>query len=145
MIGLDEVVAMYDSEIGARLRSATWVERELPFSYALSATEAYQGLRFVKELSSADEQESLKVLTELENETVLIQGVVDCIFRVDGKLVLLDYKTDRVLEKRGGVETLAEQYRFQLELYGKALEDIMGEPVSEKWLYFFDGSHLVQI
>lgn len=145
MIGLDEVVAMYASEIGTRLLAATWVERELPFSYALSATEAYQGLRFVKELSSADEQESLKVLTDLENETVLIQGVVDCIFRVDGKLVLLDYKSDRVLEQRGGVEALAEQYRFQLELYGKALEDIMGEPVSEKWLYFFDGSHLVQI
>lgn len=82
---------------------------------------------------------------ELDNETVLIQGVVDCIFRENGKLVLLDYKTDRVLERRGGVEALVEQYRFQLELYGKALEDIMGEPVSEMWLYFFDGSHLVQI
>ncbi|MEC0091853.1 helicase-exonuclease AddAB subunit AddA [Paenibacillus macquariensis] len=145
MIGLDEVVAMYDSEMGTRLLAATWVERELPFSYALSATEAHQGLNFVKNLSQSDEQESLMTARELDHETVLIQGVVDCIFREDGKLVLLDYKTDRVLEQRGGVEALVEQYRFQLELYGKALEDIMGEPVSEKWLYFFDGSHLVQI
>ncbi|OAB34224.1 helicase-exonuclease AddAB subunit AddA [Paenibacillus glacialis] len=145
MIGLDEVVAMYDSEMGTRLLSATWVERELPFSYALSATEAHQGLSFVKNLAHSDEQESLITTRELDNETVLIQGVVDCIFRDNGKLVLLDYKTDRVLEQRGGVDALVEQYRFQLELYGKALEDIMGEPVSEKWLYFFDGSHLVQI
>ncbi len=145
MIGLDEVVAMYDSEMGTRLLSATWVERELPFSYALSATEAHQGLSFVKNLSQSNEQESLITARELDHETVLIQGVVDCIFRDNGKLVLLDYKTDRVLEQRGGVDALVEQYRFQLELYGKALEDIMGEPVSEKWLYFFDGSHLVQI
>jgi ATP-dependent helicase/nuclease subunit A len=140
MITPGEVTAMFDSDIGTRLLAASWVEREMPFSYALSAAEAHQGLNIVRNLSKPDEQESSLYMDILENENVLIQGVVDCIFRDNGKLILVDYKSDRVLEERGGVESLVELYRFQLELYGKALEDIMGEPISEKWLYFFDGS-----
>ncbi|AOZ91733.1 helicase-exonuclease AddAB subunit AddA [Paenibacillus crassostreae] len=145
IISPQEIVAMFHSEIGRRLLSATWVEREMPFSYALSAADAHHGLSFVKSLSMSNEQESAMISNQLENETVLIQGVVDCIFRENGKLVLVDYKTDRVLDERGGVPALVEQYRFQLELYGKALEDIMGEPISEKWLYFFDGSHWAKL
>ncbi|MNE63964.1 ATP-dependent helicase/nuclease subunit A [compost metagenome] len=76
---------------------------------------------------------------------MLIQGVIDCLFREEGRLILLDYKTDAVLEHEGGVEALKEKYRFQLELYSKALYDILGEPVSEIWLYFFDGDHAVKL
>ncbi|WP_438346884.1 helicase-exonuclease AddAB subunit AddA [Paenibacillus sp. FA6] len=145
MITPGEVAAMFQSDIGTRLLAANWVEREMPFSYALSAAEAHQGLNIIKRLSEPDEQESSVTARQLENETVLIQGVVDCIFSDNGKLILVDYKTDRVLEQRGGVKPLVEQYRFQLELYAKALEDIMGEPISEMWLYFFDGSHWAKV
>lgn len=79
------------------------------------------------------------------DEAVLIQGVVDCLFREEGRLILLDYKSDAVLEHEGGLDGLKEKYRFQLELYSKALNDILGEPVSEIWLYFFDGGHAVKL
>ena len=81
----------------------------------------------------------------MDSETVLIQGVVDCLFYADGKQYLLDYKSDKVLEHRGGVEALAESYRFQLDLYAKAIEDITGVPVDEKWLYFIDSGDVVKL
>lgn len=137
-----EILGLFHSEAGRRLTEAEQVWREMPFSYALPATEAYRGLSFL-DLSAGRLKMPDEGVAPLDGECVLIQGVVDCLFRLNGQLVLLDYKTDRVLEHRGGIEALKEQYRFQLELYARALEDILGEPIHEKWLYFFDGGHSV--
>ncbi|MBE9912823.1 helicase-exonuclease AddAB subunit AddA [Paenibacillus donghaensis] len=139
----EEVSMFFASEVGARLLAAEWSAREMPFSYGLTAEEAHKGL-FAQDLVMQGNADLFEI-SALSGETVLIQGVVDCLFRQEGKLVLVDYKTDRVLEHRGGINALAEQYRFQLNLYAKALEDILHEEVSEKWLYFFDGRHAVRL
>lgn len=139
----EEIGRFLESPVGQRLRSADQIWREMPFSYALPASEAYQGLALLDQAAEYDERTA--EIQPLEGESVLIQGVIDCLFRIDNRLVLLDYKTDRILEHRGGLQALTEMYRFQLELYAKALADIMGEPVQEKWLYFFDGGHAVQL
>lgn len=118
----EEISGLFRSEAGAHLLAAEEVWREMPFSYALPAAMAYQDLDFLNH----SRNESLN-WQSLQDETVLIQGVVDCLFRLNGKLILLDYKTDRVMEHRGGIAALVDQYRFQLDLYAKALEDILGE------------------
>lgn len=141
----EDILGVFHSPVGEKLIEAQQIWREMPFSYGLSAAEAYQGLAVLGIADGARITASNRDHL-FEEETVLIQGVVDCLFRHNGQLVLLDYKTDRVLAHRGGIEALAEQYRFQLDLYSKALEDILGEPISEKWLYFFDdGGHAVLI
>ncbi|SET65973.1 DNA helicase/exodeoxyribonuclease V, subunit A [Paenibacillus sp. NFR01] len=136
-VDLGAIHAFCGSELGRRLMSAPWKQRELPFSYMVPATEAF---------GSPDPAapDALKLGTA-SSGNVMIQGVIDCLFRENGRLVLLDYKTDTVLEHKGGIAALAEKYRFQLELYGKALHDILGEPVSEIWLYFFDGGVSVKL
>lgn len=139
-----EISSLFHSVIGKNLLASEDIWREMPFSYALPASEAYHGLAFMEGISDPVDEDKPDMQL-LQDETVLIQGVVDCLFRLEGRLVLLDYKTDRVLEHRGGVTALTEQYRFQLDLYAKALEDILGEPVFEKWLFFFDGGHAVQL
>ncbi len=73
---------------------------------------------------------------------VLIQGVIDCLFEDEAGLILLDYKTDQV--RNGDISLLGERYRVQLELYGTAVEHIWKKPVIEKYLFFFDGAHLIQ-
>mgnify|MGYP000296733778 CR=1 FL=1 len=45
--------------------------------------------------------------------TVIIQGAVDLAFVEDGKLVIVDYKTDRVKD----ITKLAGLYKKQLDLY----------------------------
>ncbi|GIP20543.1 helicase-exonuclease AddAB subunit AddA [Paenibacillus sp. J22TS3] len=133
------------SSLGERLREAEWVQRELAFSYGVRASEAYPDLTGINDSLEEQGRFQLEALKELDQETVLVQGIIDCLFCHNGKWVLLDYKSDRVLEHQGGMEALKEKYRFQLELYAKALEDISGVPVDEKWLYFFDNGEAVQV
>ena len=66
--------------------------------------------------------------------SVIIQGVVDAWFAEDGKICLLDYKTDYVTEDNCR-QILTERYAVQLDYYSYALEKITGLPAAEKILY----------
>ncbi len=66
-------------------------------------------------------------------EMILIQGIIDVFFEEEDGIVLLDYKTDHVRNKK----ELAERYRTQMELYAQALERALFCPVKEKLLYSF--------
>lgn len=68
-----------------------------------------------------------------EEELVLIQGVIDVFFYEDDGIVLADYKTDRVENE----QQLADRYRAQLDYYQRALEQITGKQVKERYLYSF--------
>ena len=70
------------------------------------------------------------------DDTILLQGVIDCFFEEDGKLTVIDFKTDYVTP-----ETLEEKVKYyapQLAAYANALERITGKGVKERILYFFD-------
>ncbi len=64
-------------------------------------------------------------------EKVLIQGIIDAFFVEEGRIVVVDYKTDRV---RSGRE-LWNRYAEQLKYYEEALGKLMRLPVGEKILY----------
>ena len=64
-------------------------------------------------------------------DTILVNGIIDCYFVEEGKIILLDYKSDRIYDE----EKLKEQYRIQLQLYQTALERAMGLPVAETYIY----------
>lgn len=76
-----------------------------------------------------------------DTETVLIQGIIDVFWEEDGKIVVADYKTDRVQ----GKEELIRRYKVQLEYYAEALERLMGKPVTEKIIYSFGLSAEIQL
>lgn len=142
-----ELIAFFDTQPGMEMLRAAWIRREIPFTYGLPAHQS--PAEWIRGLRPNEEQEIFgednKVQAVLQDETVLVRGIIDCLYEVDGELVLLDYKTDRVLEHRGGVEALVENYRFQLRLYEQAIEDILGRQVDHTWLYFFDGGHAVKL
>lgn len=69
-------------------------------------------------------------------ELVVVQGVIDAYFEENGKLILVDYKTDFV-PKEGGEAILVERYGTQLDYYQYALEKITGKSVSERMIYSF--------
>ncbi|MBQ3203047.1 MAG: helicase-exonuclease AddAB subunit AddA [Clostridia bacterium] len=70
---------------------------------------------------------------EMAGETVVVQGIADCVFREGDHLVLVDYKTDRVTAPA----ELIDRYRSQLSFYKQALETIFDLPVTEMLLYSF--------
>lgn len=136
------IMEFLQSPVGELLRGAEWVLREVPFSFGLPVAEAHAGL--LSEL--ADNNLAFTINDDdLANEVVLIQGVIDCLFFTRDKLYLLDYKSDRVSPHLGGIEALARHYTFQLELYQRAIEEMTGQAVDEKWLYFFDQGQAVKL
>ena len=70
---------------------------------------------------------------DMARETVVVQGIADCVFREGNRLILVDYKTDQV----DTAEELIDRYRSQVLFYKQALETILGLPVTEMLLYSF--------
>ncbi|MBR5896405.1 MAG: PD-(D/E)XK nuclease family protein, partial [Lachnospiraceae bacterium] len=68
-----------------------------------------------------------------EDETILVQGVIDAFFVRDGKVSVVDYKTDRV----DNADELIKRYHKQLEYYGEAVSKLMGLPVDRLLIYSF--------
>ena len=66
---------------------------------------------------------------------MMIQGVIDAWFEENGKLILVDYKTDRVEE--GNEAVLLNRYGVQIFQYERALRMITGKEVGEAWIYSF--------
>ncbi|MBQ6733759.1 MAG: PD-(D/E)XK nuclease family protein, partial [Lachnospiraceae bacterium] len=66
-----------------------------------------------------------------QEETVLIQGIIDAYFIEDGEVVIVDYKTDRMHRD----EDFVEHYRVQLDYYEEALRKITHLPMKEKLIY----------
>ena len=108
------VAKLFASPIGSRMLAAKELRREFKFSLLWDAGELYGDAR---------------------GEELLMQGVVDCFFEEEGRLVVVDYKTDLVRTREEALER-AEMYRPQLETYREALRRICGKPVKECVLYF---------
>ena len=70
-----------------------------------------------------------------DEETILVQGIIDVFFYEEDGIVLADYKTDRVPE--GNPQLLVDKYGVQLAYYAKALERMTGKKVKEKIIYSF--------
>lgn len=68
-----------------------------------------------------------------EEETMLIQGIIDAYYEKQGELYLMDYKTDRVNKK----EDLIHRYQTQLDYYKEALEKLTGKKVSGVYIYSY--------
>ena len=69
----------------------------------------------------------------LDKEILMIQGIIDAYFIEDGKIILLDYKTDAVT----AMDELWKRYETQMDYYKEALESLEHLPVTERFLYSF--------
>ncbi|MEN6314700.1 MAG: UvrD-helicase domain-containing protein [Clostridiaceae bacterium] len=125
-VDIKAISVFFGTALGKRMLNAASVHRETAFNIEIKCTEIY------KELPD----------DLYGNETMLLQGVIDCWFEADNGLVLLDYKTDYVLA--GGAERIRERYRIQLDYYTRALEKITGRKVTEKYLYLFHTGELLK-
>ena len=84
---------------------------------------------------------------ETEGEEVLVQGIIDCYFREDGKTVLIDYKSNYINEDKGEEEDrrLLGLYREQLRIYRDALEEAGLGPVTEVYLYLLMVNRILEV
>ncbi len=114
VLNIDKVRAFLDSDIGIRMKKAAL------------AGKLYREKQFVMGIAANNVDSKYS-----SDEKVLIQGIIDAFFEEDGKIVVVDYKTDNVPT----IKDLKARYESQLNYYAMAISNIMGMEVKEKNIY----------
>ena len=120
-VKLSDVSRFFRSDLGKRLLTAEKIHREIQFTTLITAQ------RFFPDATDS-------------NAKTMLQGIIDLLF-VDknGKLVLVDYKTD----VDNSAEHARARYKLQIELYSEAVEQIFNHRVDERFLYMLHGGIIV--
>ena len=77
-------------------------------------------------------------------DSILLQGVVDCCFETAKGITVVDFKTDNVHTPEM-VTDRAAHYRPQLEAYSLALERVLEKKVIRRTLYFLNAGETVDV
>ena len=84
-------------------------------------------------------QKAEVVLTEvpfgISQGDTYISGTIDLLFREAGGWVIVDYKSDTIIDQDHRQELL-EYYQPQLEAYQQYWQEITGQPVTETIIIF---------
>jgi len=108
-IETEHLLRFFESRLYRRMASAEKIYREFKFLY----NEAASRLGFEGE------------------DTITIQGIADCVFVENNRLIVVDYKTDRVKTEA----ELVQRYHRQLEVYADVLSQSFCLPVGEMLIY----------
>ncbi len=111
------------SDIGKRMRESSYIRREVPFLIKKGAGEILNSLN--------------------KDDVILIQGIIDCYFYEGDQAVIIDYKTDEIIN--GNLEHVKSEYSTQILSYKEAVEKITGRSVKACYLYLFDTAQAVEI
>lgn len=118
-----KITAFFQSELFLRILKSQAYYREMKFLTEVNAGEVYD------------------VSVDLFDKKVIVQGAVDLLFVEDNKIVIVDFKTDRVEDS----DTLVERYSEQLRLYSVACSKKFKMPVKEKIIYSFNLSKEIKL
>ena len=110
----DKVAKFLRSPLFERIRNADSVYREKEFTVQIR-------------LGDIDNTAGENVA----DEKILILGKADLVFEENGSVVVVDYKTDRTKTR----EDFITAYSGQLEMYAKAMEQLLEKNVKEKIIY----------
>lgn len=123
-VDIVSVQKFFGSDIYKRIKKSPLVKREM---------------RFITEMPAGRFNSALP--ESVANEPIIIQGSVDLVFEENGKLIILDFKTDRITDE----EKLIKAYAEQLNIYAAACEKILEKPIGECLLYSFGLGKTVKI
>ena len=123
IVPVARIRTFFTSPIGQRMCRAAAVWREKPFCCLFPAK------RFFPEIQDASVE-------------IFMQGVLDVLFEdADGRLVLLDYKTDHDPDPARA----RRRHALQIALYREAAARILGRPIDEAALYLLSSSQLIEM
>lgn len=110
-IDLNKIYSFLNSDFVKRIKKSKEIKKEKAFCMEMDAKEFYDNV---------------------EDETILIQGIID-LYYIDenDNIVLVDYKTDYVKNEN----ELIDKYKVQLKIYKKALEKGLNKKVAQIYIY----------
>lgn len=115
-LNLYNIRRFLNSELVSRMLKSDYVKKEFEFSVRMPLKD------YDKDLSE-----------KYQNENIILQGSIDCIFKEDNQWIIVDYKTD----KFKSVNEIKNKYSKQLDLYSKALKKCTKISVKQNILYLF--------
>ncbi len=124
------------SEIFEEMRNSVACQREYRFNIKFPA-------------SDFTSDNNLKTI--LKDDFIFVQGVIDCYFTdINGDIVLLDYKTDRVPFKiKGNITSendfFIKRHAPQLLYYRKALTRLTGRNIKRTVIYSFSLGRCIEV
>ncbi|MBQ9096781.1 MAG: helicase-exonuclease AddAB subunit AddA [Clostridia bacterium] len=121
-VNVSAIAGFFESPLGKRLSNAEKVFREESFNILVPQSDI-SGNQYAP-----------------EEDKVLIQGIIDCMFIENGQVIVIDFKTDKSLS-----EETENMYKTQLELYAQAAEKITKLPCREKYLYMLNKGTTINI
>ena len=113
----------FASPLGREMLSADEVKREFRFTLLERADKLFP--------DAADD------------DTMLLQGIIDCFFIKNGSITVVDYKTDSITKAQ--VAERADTYRPQLRTYAEAISRITGLSVNRSVLHFLVPGEIFEI
>lgn len=134
-LNLSGIEKFISSSICKRMLESGKFYREVPFNIELPLEEIYPTLV------------NSKAIEDIE-DNILLQGVVDCYFEENNKIILIDYKTDYIKNSEDNNtinNEIKNKYEIQISYYSRALELLTGMKVCEKYIYLFSTGELVQM
>lgn len=118
-LNVSEIEEFFHSDLAHRIRNAKTVEKEKCFAMLVKAQEIFPEKEY-----------------QFVQDSVMINGIIDCFFEENDGIVLVDYKNDRLWGQKT-VDTLKKQYEIQMKFYKMALERATTKTVKEVYLYSF--------
>ncbi len=118
------IKAFFNSDVGARLLKADNVKREYEFSFLVKASFLYGDLP-----------------DEIADEDIVVEGKLDCAFIENGKVILIDYKSDNITD----TAVFKELYAPQLDIYSQAISECTEYQVSERYIYSFKLKQFIKL
>jgi ATP-dependent helicase/nuclease subunit A len=118
IVEVEKIIGFFASSLGRRAVISPKVQKEFKLCTEISISELGYPIEY----------------DENFNEKPFVQGIADMFFYENGGIILVDYKTNRNTAR----DKLAGQYKKQLEIYAKAIEEMTGVQVREKWIYSFE-------
>lgn len=106
-VNINVIQEFFSSDLGRRMIKAEALYREAPFNININCKELHPKLEG----------------KAFDDETVMLQGVIDCYFEEGDNIILIDYKTG----------SWSEIYRQQLKYYADVLERLRGKKVAERY------------
>ena len=126
ILHLAQLRAFCNSDLMAMITSAVSVKRELKFGI----------LEPMRNLTKNAELAAL-----LGDESLFVQGSIDLLLTMpDGRLILVDYKTDRITDEERAdpallAKRLKERHGHQLACYAEAVRDLLSRAPDEMRIY----------
>ena len=136
LVRTKELERFFESSFYSSLRGAVRMRRETRFHIFLPA---------------ADFTRKTHLAYELGEEKLAVQGVIDLFYYdAQGKLILCDYKTDRLTAEELkdpclAAQKLSERHGEQLSYYARALEEICGKRPDKTLIYSLPLGEAVEV